>query len=446
MNKISTRLVAVAAIGMVVFGGLSMAQSASADQTVGTVQLHSATLDAVTTGPVQTTGSINDSRMFYGITVDHACPTGYTGRSDTLVFQNNVNMGSIATARTAGTVAGYGSTGLLGTNIAMDDTYSSPSPFVNNKALSALATPLVAGNFEIRVYCSVSSATLDTVNDKYFSLQLTLSGTTWAVYTAPVVKTTPTVSLTGQAQADKSVLLTGTVKDGANTATAAVGSLKFVDTTPTTPVTLGSPAVASGVGTFTTGVLPYGTYTYTAQFINTNDAKYNDSAVSAVVTVVVSSNVAPVNITVAIPSGVGSLTLTGVASSVNLGTAALNGGLLTATGTLPAVTVTDTRQLGSAAWALTGITTDFTAAGNKVLDGKYLGWVPTTTDSATNAGTIGATVATGVANGLKTAAILANGSVVDQKSTTKVGATLNLAAPANTPAGAYSATLTLTLV
>jgi hypothetical protein len=442
MNKISTRLVAVAAIGMVVFGGLSMAQSASADQTVGTIQLHSATLDLVTTGPVQTTGSINDSRMFYGITVDHACPTGYTGRSDTLVFQNNVNMGSIATARTAGTNPGYGSTGLLGTNIAMDDTYSSPSPFVNNKALSALSTPLVAGNFEIRVYCSVSSATLDTANDKYFSLPLTLSGTTWAVYTAPVAKTTPTVSLTGQAQADKSVLLTGTVKDGANAATAAVGSVKFVDTTPTTPVTLGSPTAASGVASFTTPVLPVGTYTYTAQFVNNNDPKYGDSLVSGTVTVTVSTN--STLITVGIP-GVGAVTLTGVASAVNLGIAALNGGLLTASGTLPSVTVTDTRNLGSSSWSLTGITTDFSTAGGVKLDGKYLGWVPTTTDSVTNAGAIGATVAAGV-TGLKTASVLAYGSVVDQKLTTKVGATLNLAAPANTPVGTYNATLTLTLV
>lgn len=440
MNKISTRLVAVAAIGMVVFGGLSMAQSASADQTVGTVQLHSATLDAVTTGPVQTTGSINDSRMFYGITVDHACPTGYTGRSDTLVFQNNVNMGSIATARTAGTVAGYGSTGLLGTNIAMDDTYSSPSPFVNNKALSALATPLVAGNFEIRVYCSLSSATLDTVNDKYFSLPLTLSGTTWSPQAA--VKTTPTVSLTGQTQADKSVLLTGTVKNGANTAMAAVGSMKFVDTTPTTPVTLGSPAVASGVGTFTTAVLSVGTYTYTGQFVNNSDPTYGDSLASGTVTVVVSNN--STVITVGIPS-VGAVTLTGITSSVNLGVAALNGGLLTATGTLPSVTVTDTRNLGSLAWSLTGITTDFSTAGGVKLDGKYLGWVPTTSDSVTNAGAIGATVAAGV-TGLKTASVLAYGSVVDQKLTTKVGATLNLAAPANTPVGTYNATLTLTLV
>ena len=441
MNKISTRLVAVAAIGVVVFGGLSMAQSASADQTIGVIQLHSATVDGVTTGPVQATGSINDSRMFYGITVDHPCPAGYTGRSDTLVFQNNANLGSIATARDATHGGAYGSTGLTGSNISEDDTLTTPNPFANNKALSAI-TGLTAAPFEIRVYCSVMPSNLDTVNDKYFSLSLTLSGTTWALYTAPAAKTTPTVSLTGQAQADKSVLLTGTVKDGANTATTAVGSIKFVDTTPATPVTLGSPAAASGVASFTTAVLPVGTYTYTAQFFNTNDPKYGDSPVSGTVTVTVSTN--STLITVGIP-GVGAVTLTGVASSVNLGIAALNGGLLTASGTLPNVTVTDTRNLGSSSWSLTGITTDFSTAGGVKLDGKYLGWVPTTTDSVTNAGAIGAAVAAGV-TGLKTASVLAYGSVVDQKLTTKVGATLNLAAPANTPVGTYNATLTLTLV
>jgi hypothetical protein len=448
MKTISRRIAAIAVVGAVVFGGLSMAQAASADVMPGTIQLHGPMLNVTTIGPVITGGSLTDSPAFYGITTSVGCPAGYQGRSDTAMFQNGVRLGNVSNARLASTTA-YGHTGLDGQPIAMDDTYSIPntSAFVNNTPFGTLTngSSLVSGAWELRVYCSALSTSVNYTTDKYFVLPMTADTTagTWSVYTAPAVKANTTVSLTGAAQADKSVLLTGTVKDATPaTATGAVGAVKFFDGSN---ALIGSGTVASGVGTFTTAVLPVGTYTFTAQFIGSSDPAYNDSSVSAVVTVVISSNVAPVNITVAIPSGVGSLTLTGVASSVNLGTAALNGGVLTASGALPTVTVTDTRQLGSAAWSLTGITTDFTA-GSKTLDGKYLGWTPSTVDSATNAGTIGAAVVAGAANGLKTAAILASGSPVDQKTTTKVGATLNLAAPANTPAGAYSATLTLTLV
>ncbi len=447
MKNISSRIAAIAVIGAVVFGGLTMAQAANADTLAGgTLTLHGPKTNVTTIGSVITTGLISDSPAFYGLTSNVGCPAGFQGRSDTFAYQNGTNLGNLSTSRNS-SVTAYGHTGLDGNPIAMDDTYSNPgtNPFVSNKSFDTLTTPLVTGNWEIRLYCSAVSTSINFTTDKYFVLPMSVDVTagTWSVYTAPVVKANTTVSLTGAAQADKSVLLTGTVKDATPaTATGAIGAVKFFDSTN---AFIGSGTVASGVGTFTTAVLPAGTYTYTAQFVGSSDPAYNDSAVSAVVTVTVSNNVAPVNITVAIPSGVGSLTLTGVAASVNLGTAALNGGVLTASGTLPTVTVTDTRQLGSAAWSLTGITTDFTA-GSKTLDGKYLGWTPSTVDSATNAGTIGAAVVAGAANGLKTAAILASGSPVDQKTTTKVGATLNLAAPANTPAGAYSATLTLTLV
>ena len=445
MNKFTKRIAAIAVIGAVAFGGLTLAQAANADVIPGTLQLHGPMLNTTTIGPVITSGSISASPAFYGLTSSAGCPAGYQGRSDTFAFQGGVNLGSLSTSRNA-SVTAYGHTGLDGNPIAMDDTYSIPStnPYVSNKSFDSLPTALVTGNWEIRVYCSAVQNTINFTTDKWFSLPLTINvaAGTWSVPAA--AKQNTTVSLTGAAQNDHSVLLTGTVKDPSSaTANAAVGAVKFFDSTNTQ---IGSGTVTSGVGTFTTAVLAYGTYTYTAQFVGSSDPAYNDSAVSAAVTVVVSSNTQASTVTVAIPP-VGSVTLTGVASAVSLGTAALNGGILTASGILPTVTVTDTRNLGSASWSLTGVTTNFTA-GASVLDGKYLGWMPTTVDSATNAGTIGAAVlpATSTGNGLKTAAILATGSPVDQKQTTKVGATLNLAAPANTPVGAYSATLTLTLV
>ena len=110
--------------------------------------------------------------------------------------------------------------------------------------------------------------------------------------------------------------------------------------------------------------------------------------------------------------------------------------------------MTDTRQLGSTPWSLTGSTTDF-KDGTKVIDGKYLGWVPTLVGATTvNAGIAGATVlpAPGSPNGLKTASTLSSGSVVDGLTQTSVSAVLNLAAPGNTRGGLYTSTLTLTLL
>ncbi len=447
MKSLSRRLAAVAVVGAVVLGGISMAQSASADQLTGTLQLHGPKANVTTIGPVITSGHLDDQPAFYGLTSSVGCPAGYQGRSDTFAFQNGVKLGALSSSRNA-SVTNYGHTGLDGQPIAMDDTYANPgtSAYVNDTAFGAVG--LVTGNWEIRVYCAASNVSINLTTDKYLVLPMVanVDANTWATAdSVPAGPVTPTVSLTGAAQGDKTIKLTATVKNAGNVATDAAGSVKFFDSGN---AVVNTGTIAAGVSSFTTGVMAPGTYTYTAQYIHTGTT-YNDSAVSGVATVVISSNQGTTNITVTIApnSGGGSLTLTGVANSVDLGTAVLTGGSLVATGTLPAVTVTDTRQLDAPAWSLTGITTDF-ASGAKVLDGKYLGWAPFTNDASTNAGTIGAAVAPapGTSNGIKSAATLASGSVVNGKSTTKVGAQLNLAAPSNTPSGAYSATLTLTLV
>ena len=203
-------------------------------------------------------------------------------------------------------------------------------------------------------------------------------------------------------------------------------------------------------------MLAPGTYSATARFISSAPTVYANSAVSGSATVTVAvappgpvgPNQASTVIDVTIPAGTGSLTFTGLQPTISLGIAALQGGLFKASGNLGPVIVTDTRQLGSSPWSLTGIVTDFTS-GTKTIDGKYLGWVPTLVGApAVNAGVAGPTVLPfpGSPNGLKTASTLSSGSVVNGLTQTSVSAVLNLAAPGNTPGGLYTSTLTLTLL
>ncbi|NEM90803.1 carboxypeptidase-like regulatory domain-containing protein [Galbitalea soli] len=448
MNTFTRRLAAVAAVGAIVLGGLTVAQAASADVTPGTITLYGPTPNQLVRGPAITSGTLDASPAFNGISVDQGCPVGYRGRSDTLVYQNGVKLGSIATSRNS-SVTAYGATGLDGNPIAMDDTYSVPgtNPFVANNSFSGLASPLVSGSFELRVYCSALSTSINFTTDKWFSLTLTANtaANTWSV---PVTKKATTVSLTASYTAPSGITLTGTVKDpSAAVATGAVGSITFLDATGSTQV--GSGTVSNGVGTYTvTGLTPGNTYTYTAKFVGASDPQYNDSSLSGTASASIpGANQGQTQITVSIPAGVGSLSLSGVTGSVSLGTAALSGGLLKASGTLPAVTVTDTRQVGSPSWSLTGQVSDFTS-GSNTMSGSYLGWVPALAGSV-NEGTAGATVApsTTATGGLKVASTLASAPAVTAASptTTQVGATLNLAAPANTAAGDYTAVLTLTL-
>jgi hypothetical protein len=451
MKIMTSRITAMAVSGALLAGGfIAIAQSASAAQiTAGTpvITLHGEATNATTEGPVITSGSVSDSPMFWGLNVSQGCPSGFQGRSDTFVYQNGVKISNLSTSRNA-SVQLYGHTGLDGAPIAMDDTYSYPSqnPFAANVGLGdPKFAALVPGAFDIRIYCSALSTSIDLVNDKWFDLPLTLSADsqTWTETAAVPVKVTPTVSLTALKNADTTVTLTATVKNAAATATGAIGSVKFFNGANTV---IGTGTVAGGIATFTTPANAVGSYSYTAQFVNASDPAFTDSAVSGSASVTIAgANNPAATLHVVIPAGVGSLSLSGVQTDIDLGTATVNGSLLTASGTLGPVVVTDTRQVGSSAWSLTGNDTDFTSGANS-FDGGYLGWTPALVGSA-NAGTAGAAVLpTPGGAGLKAAAhTLASGGVVVGTPTTTVSAGLNLAVPAQTPAGTYTSTLTITL-
>jgi len=423
--KIAKKFAALAIAGAMVIGGVAVAQSASAAAIAGTITI------------TPTAGNVNtDTNFLNSIAVTTGAPAGYRALGGTFIYQGGVEVGSIAQARTTAMVSTAGTNGLDGNPAAMDRVIIPTNTFLSSKLLNdASLSTLVSGQFELRWYYFASSTSPNRVTDPYVKLDMTYNATTgaWSVFTAAI----PTaVSLTASASGSTVSLAATVKKPDASTATDAVGNILFKEgatTVATVPVALGV-ANASLPG------IADGAHSYTAEFVPT-DAVYSGST-SAGSSVSVGGVTATSTINVTIPSNVGALTLTGVSTSVNLGTAVLSTGTLNASGTLNAV-VTDSRQLDANAWSLTGQVGNF-IAGAKTLDGKYLGWMP----SATGIGTAGADVApaTSTGNGLKTISTLATGSPSNSGAVTNVSALLQLKAPANTPSGAYAATLTLTLI
>lgn len=424
--NISKRIAAFAVVGAVMLGGVSVASSAQAAEIVGTITV------------TPTSGNVNtDTNFLNSIAVSVGAPVGYRSLSSTLVYQNGARVGSVSSARNTAMVSTAGTNGLDGNAAFMDRSIIPTNNFVSSRLLNdAALSTLVSGQFELRYYYFASPTAPSEATDPFVKLDMTYNATTgaWSVYTPAEASS---VSLTAGATGTN-VALSATVKRAnATTATAAAGNILFKEGS----TTVATVAVASGVASTTLSSVANGAHSYTATFVPT-DATVLAGSTSASASVQVGGVSASSTVSVTLPSGVGALTLTGVSSSVALGTAVLADGTLNASGTLNAV-VTDTRQLDYAGWNLTGQVSDFTT-GSKTFDGKYLGWTP----AATGIGSAAAAVAAAPtsANGLKTISPLSTGAPSAAGTVTNVSALLQLKAPANTPAGSYSGTLTLTLI
>ncbi|GAA1999006.1 hypothetical protein [Microbacterium ulmi] len=131
-------------------------------------------------------------------------------------------------------------------------------------------------------------------------------------------------------------------------------------------------------------------------------------------------------------------------SAVDLGTATQDGANFVANGILNDVVVTDTRSGGSGqhAWSLSGQVGEFTSGADS-FSGGYLGWTPkVVSGSGVTAGAaVTSTQLGGV--GLATPSTLASAGAAAGAT---VGADLSLVIPGTTPAGDYTATLTITAV
>ncbi|MGR6997775.1 hypothetical protein ACU686_06075 [Yinghuangia aomiensis] len=141
----------------------------------------------------------------------------------------------------------------------------------------------------------------------------------------------------------------------------------------------------------------------------------------------------------------GSLSMTQAGDGIDFGTATLNGEAQQLPGSLNQVTVVDARG-GNLGWALTGSMTDLVAAnGTDTIPAGNLAWTPSCAAgagslSAVNSGTAGALGSTPSS----LCSVIANGATSGGNFT--ADAALTLTTPQFTAAGAYTGTLTLTLI
>ncbi|GID90794.1 WxL domain-containing protein [Amorphoplanes digitatis] len=131
-------------------------------------------------------------------------------------------------------------------------------------------------------------------------------------------------------------------------------------------------------------------------------------------------------------------------SSITLGGVTLNGSVQSATGNLPAINVTDYRG-STFGWSLTAAVTDFSGVPAGSIPKSALTWTPACVahTGATNAVTAVAGAAGAALDGATLCSAPASASGTGGSFDASAG--LALAVPANQLAGAYSATLTVTL-
>jgi len=240
---------------------------------------------------------------------------------------------------------------------------------------------------------------------------------------------------------------------------AAAGTVTFtVDGTPTSPIAVNG----SGVATYSTANLSVGAHTVSAHFTpgaGSGAAAADATPITHNVTAFAGASLTE-NITVTVPTGALTIVLDdGADGNVDLGTAQMNaaGDLLTASGQMDVVKVTDTRA-GDPGWTASGIVSDF-SNGTDAVNGFNLGWAPTIVSSSANQVGIAAgpaVVAGSEANasstpsnpavGLGASRVLAVAPDNAGNGTARLGASLDLNIPTDVSSGLYAATLTLTVI
>ena len=126
---------------------------------------------------------------------------------------------------------------------------------------------------------------------------------------------------------------------------------------------------------------------------------------------------------------------------------AASGDYWATSGSIQTVSVTDTRT-ATPGWNVVGRVGSFTGNAG-TLEGKYLGWRPKVAAQPSGGAVVaGEAVAPGLTGGagLSVSSVLGRAPAGASAGTTRLGADLDLQVPSGTPAGAYSATLTLTAI
>ncbi len=295
------------------------------------------------------------------------------------------------------------------------------------------------GNFRTTITMSGTS-----INDLAWQLDSpSCTGTCGGGSQQPATDTTTTVAA---AASGADLVLTATVSPS-----AATGTVTFTDG----GATVGSAPVSSGTASVTVSAPTPGNHTYQAAFAPTDAAAYNastgsisvllgiDAATGQLVLTVPPAPVVDGALTFSVPFGT-PVQLAGARSQDN--------SRITATAAFPTVTVTDTRRDGLLShWQVNVQSSDFTGSAGTI-GAKYLGWTPTSSATPDAGSPLltrnGATVASyldGNTDGLGVSRMLGE-SATSGRGMATLDAALNLAIPPSTAEGAYTATVTVTLI
>ncbi|MEV6815395.1 Ig-like domain repeat protein [Micromonospora sp. NPDC051296] len=357
----------------------------------------------------QTSGLVTDSPMFESAVTSAPCPTGFGEESALRIGPADTGPFTNLTPSLGG--GGY------------DKAPVTANP--NRSFQLALGSAPANGRWWVVVECF---SLLEGRHPDRFVTEIVVTGNQWRV---PVVEATTTslaVSPASPVEAGTPVTLTATVAPG-----GAAGTVEFLRGTNS----LGTAAVSGGTATLTTSTIPAGSWSLTARFTPADPGSFGASTSSAA-SLVVNGPAGGVSKVETITADVdpGAFTLdVAQPPAVELLGGQVGG---TAAGALKQATITDLRGT-NAGWDVTGQLTDFTGAGN--IPAGNLTWTP----SAAKASGSGA-VSAGTPANLGDTRTLCTSAAGSSAGTFTCDAGLSLSIPDSVPPGAYSATLTLTLV
>lgn len=391
-----------------------------------------------------TSGTLTDGGKWTSVSTaaGQICPAGFRSRSFLHAFKDGLSDFDVwqsigAGARPTNYPLSDGTTlGIVATDttISRNGDYAWSSTWAGNSADPLLVPP---GLYELRHTCQAGSNYAFT--DKYYAAWFQVNeDRTWQIVDGPAQKTATTTSVVASGTTSTAVTLTATVSPA-----EATGTVTFKNG----GTAIGDPVAVTGgaASVQVSGLSPSTAYEFTADY--SGDSSHQPSSGSASVTTpaVVAADTATATATVTVPVAA-SQAPTGLKISVEPGAVTLTGPAeraagqaWTATGQLGNVTVNDDRQdATSGAWTLNGKSSAFTS-GTNTIAASNLGWTPS---KVTGPGSAGAT-----ATDLSSDKPLAAGTATtDPNAATTVGAGLTLVVPATAANGAYTATLTLTLI
>ena len=417
--------VVLAAVGLAAGAGVVAAGSALAG--VGSAPGQMTMTPA--TGPL--TGTVQ-----WGTTT--ACPSGFQGSAAVTEFVGTNSFGLISATVNSPTapISGALLDGSVGAVLGFAGI-SGSTPGTAEFAVGCYPSASLGGTPEYVQSLFVSVANGATTYTTSASGP-TQTGTTTTLAVSPTtgVTTATSVGLTA----------TVTAADG----TAPAGTVTFfngataINSTPINVTWTGATGTAATSTTFASS----GSFPLTATFtpIPTTYAASTSAPTTLTVSTAGSTNATGANPVVinATVAATGTLTVSVSPGPVNLTVAGLVG-----SGTLPNVTVTDTRN-NFPGWSVMGQESAFTSSAtpSTPISGNQLGWVPTST-TLPNGAILGGMVAPGSPGLGTTAAVLAlahAGTGADPSGATSdiLSAGLTLDIPPTTTAGAYTGNLLMT--